>query len=334
MTQTQTMLLRRAVAITLSATILLGCGGVQSTLNPKGPGAHAIANISWVMFAGAGAILLVVMVLALIAVLRAPGKRGALSESWVIIGGGLIFPLVTLTALLAYGVYQMGNLRTDAPQDAVRIAVTGNQWWWDIHYLDEAGNPDVIGANEIRIPAGVPVSIFLRSNDVIHSLWVPNLAGKMDLIPGRTNHLRLHADRPGTFRGQCAEYCGAQHAHMSFLVIATSLEEYQAWLTTQRQPAVMPTTELSARGRAAFAEHCLQCHTVRGLGNAKENGPDLTHVASRRFIGAGRLDNNRTNLLRFIVQSQSVKPGNRMPEFGHLDQEVLDALLAYLEALR
>lgn len=312
---------------------LAGCRGVQSALWPQGPAAQAIADIGWVMFAGAAVILLLVMALALYAIFRAPDKRRPVSANVLIAAGGIGLPVVTLTALLVYGVYAMDYLRAEATDAAAGIEVVGNQWWWDVHYRD--GGQVVSTANEIRIPAGVPVKIAVRTNDVIHSFWVPNLAGKIDLIPGRVNHIVLQADRPGMFRGQCAEFCGAQHARMAFVVIAEPAAAHAAWLAAQRQPAAAPATPAIERGRAAFTTNgCIACHTVRGTGTAKLPGPDLTHVASRRYLAAGTLDNNRTNLIEIIARSQQVKPGNRMPSFSHLDQDTLDALAIYLESLQ
>jgi cytochrome c oxidase subunit 2 len=176
--------------------------------------------------------------------------------------------------------------------------------------------------------------VFVQTRDVIHSFWVPNLAGKIDLIPGRRNHVRLQADQPGRFRGQCAEFCGAQHARMAFYVIAEPPAQYQAWLAAQSEPAATTRSELAARGREAFTSHCLECHAVRGVGKAEKRGPDLTHVGSRRFIGAGTLPNTRENMQRWITHNQQVKPGNAMPEFAHLEEQELEALSAWLESLR
>ena len=325
------------VGIASAAWLLLtGCEGLQSTLAPQGPAARSIANISWVMFIGAAVVLALVMALALVAVLRAPAKRRGISDGMLIAVGGFAWPVLTLSALLVYGVYQMGDLRADDPEDMLRIEVIGNQWWWEVRYPGRDGAPDAVTANEIHIPAGVPVAVALRSRDVIHSFWVPNLAGKMDLIPGRTNHLRLQADAPGRFRGQCAEFCGAQHARMAFLVVAEPPERFAAWLAAQRRPAAPPAGEAAQRGYAAFAQHCSACHSVRGLleGTGVDIGPDLTHLGSRAFIGAGTLENTPGSLRRFVADNQRVKPGNRMPDFGHLDEATLTALVAYLEELR
>ncbi|HEY0845725.1 MAG TPA: cytochrome c oxidase subunit II [Noviherbaspirillum sp.] len=324
---------KQTIVPRLGAVLLLsGCSGVQSALAPGGPHAQSIANIGWVMFIGAAAILLLVMALALYTIYRNPDRRAAPKANTLIAAGGVVLPVVALSALLLYGVSAMGSLRATSVVPTVHIDIVGNRWWWDVHYRGTNGET-IVTANEIRIPAGKPVMLSLRTNDVIHSFWVPNLAGKIDLIPGRTNHLLLQADHPGTFRGQCAEYCGAQHARMALHVIAETPPEYEAWLARQRAPAQAPGNGLALRGRDAFVTHCIACHTVRGIANARERGPDLTHVASRHFLAAGNLPNNRDNLLAIIARSQDIKPGNAMPSQDHLDEDTLQAIASFLETL-
>ena len=315
-----------------AALLLCGCEGVQSALEPAGPHAASIARIWWAMFWGACAILLLVIALALYAFIRSPQRREWTRPDRIILAGGVALPVVTLTALLAYGVYAMASLRT-LPEDAIEIEVVGNRWWWDVHYLGEDGEV-IRTANEIRVPVGSTVLLSLRSNDVIHSFWVPSLAGKMDLIPGRTNRLIIQADRPGVYRGQCAEFCGAQHARMGMHVIAERPVDFAAWLDGQRAPAAIPVEESMLQGRQAFLQRCAGCHTVRGTSEARSPGPDLTHLASREFIGAGTLPNNHENLVAFIARTQELKPGSAMPSQGHLDPATLGSIVAYLESLR
>lgn len=328
----QTSGVRHGVWHVIAALSLCGCKGIQSSLDPQGPQAQAIAGIAWSMFWGAAAILLLVMALALYAVYRTPGKRAAPDVNRLILAGGVALPVVTLSILLVYGTHAMGSLRAQAAEPAAQIDVVGNQWWWDVHYRGSDGRV-VSTANEIRIPAGQAVTVSLRSNDVIHSFWVPNLAGKIDLVPGRSNRIALQADRPGVFRGQCAEFCGAQHARMALLVIAETPEAHAAWLERQAAPARVPSNHLAVRGREAFAAHCAVCHTVRGVSTAHMRGPDLTHVASRQFLAAGTLPNNRENLAAFIAHSQTIKPGNAMPSQAHLGEDALQAIVAWLEEL-
>ena len=329
---------KRTCATALGAAFLLsGCEGIQSSLWPQGPAAAEIAHISWIMFIGAALILLLVMVLALYALFRHPDKRLVISANKLIIAGGVAFPVITLSALLIYGVISMNTLRAE-PQPEMEIDVVGNQWWWDVHYQRDVPDESFTTANEIRIPVGVPVLLRLHSDDVIHSFWVPNLAGKMDLVPGHVNQLIIQAEQAGVFRGQCAEFCGAQHARMAFHVIAQPPEEFDAWMAQQHEPAAQPADALSRRGLAVLrANRCLECHAVRGIDEKTSDvgkGPDLTHLASRSHVMGGTLENNRDNLARIIADSQAVKPGNRMPSYPDLSAEDLEALVTYLEGLR
>lgn len=323
---------RYRYALVAAVFFLSGCRGIQSTLDPQGPQADEIARIAWVMFWGAGFILLLVMALALATLFRAPSQRRPISASVFIIGGGVALPIITLTALLVYGVDSMRSLRAYHEPPA-QIEVVGNRWWWEVHYRNADGHI-ITSANEVRIPAGEPVKVLVRTNDVIHSFWVPNLAGKIDLIPGRTNHIVLHANAPGQFRGQCAEFCGAQHARMAFYVIAQAPEAHAAWLAQQQKPAATPADQQSLRGRDIFVARCAQCHTVRGVSDVGKRAPDLTHLASRQFIAAGTLNNNRGNLIAFVSRSQEIKPGNGMPSHSDLDDATLQALASYLESLK
>lgn len=320
--------------LAVASMLLTGCVDVQSSLAPKGPAAAEIAHISWVMFIGAALILLLVMVLALYAIYRAPDKRIPVAANTLIVAGGLAFPAITLTALLVYGVWSMGALRGD-PRPELTIDVTGNQWWWEVQYERGVPGAGFTTANEIRIPVGVQVQLRLHSNDVIHSFWVPNLAGKMDMMPGRVNSLVIQADKEGIFRGQCAEFCGAQHARMAFFVIAQPRGEFDAWMEKQRAPAAPPTGELGRRGLEIFRDNrCMECHAVRGVDGIAiqtRQGPDLTHIANRTHLAGGTLKNTRDNLKRIIADSQGVKPGSHMPSFPDLDADELEALAAYLE---
>jgi cytochrome c oxidase subunit 2 len=288
---------------------------LQSALNPQGPDAAIIAEISWVLFIGGAVILVAVMAVLAVAVsgrLRVPEKP-------LIVAGGIVFPLVTLSALLVYSLLRAVALH---PEDAsaLRIEVTGVQWWWRVRY------PGFETANEIRIPVGRPVELVLRSADVLHSFWVPVLAGKLDMVPGKENRLRVRADRPGEFRGQCAEYCGGPHAQMALYVVALPEGEFEQWAESQRKPS---------RGEnPLFLAHCAACHTVRGTPAAGVLGPDLTHVGSRLSIGAGILPNNAGTIAGWIASSQQLKPGNLMPSFEHFSGEELRALARYVESLK
>jgi cytochrome c oxidase subunit II len=195
-----------------------------------------------------------------------------------------------------------------------------------VHYLDAEGRRDFATANEIRVPVGRPVELQLKSADVLHSFWVPALAGKLDMIPGRTNVLRVRADRAGEFRGQCAEYCGGPHALMALFVVAEDPQRFEEWTQRQRRPA--------QAANPSFISHCGACHTVRGTAAVGTRGPDLTHVGSRLTIGAGLLPNNAGALAGWIASSQHLKPGNLMPSFEAFSGKELRGLAAYLESLK
>ena len=308
--------------------------GIQSALAPRGPHADYVATLSWIMFAAGGLILLLVLVLAALATFAPERTRGWLGGRGAIVAGGIAFPVVTLTALLVYGLVGARALVTSAPP-ALRIEVVGESWWWRVHYLDAAGSPHLVSANEIRLPVGVPVEFVLKSSDVIHSFWVPSLAGKLDMIPGHVNSYRFTAERAGIYRGQCAEFCGDQHAKMAFYAIAMPRGEFDAWYGSQVRPAAAPATALQQQGGALFLAHgCGACHTVRGTAAAGVLGPDLTHVGARHSIGAGILPNNVGTLAGWISSAQHLKPGNLMPSYGNLTGQELRAIAAYLEGLK
>jgi cytochrome c oxidase subunit 2 len=218
--------------------------------------------------------------------------------------------------------------------NALSIKVTGHQWWWEVQYLDQTASNIFKTANEIHIPVGRPVQIRLTSTDVIHSFWAPNLDGKKDLLPGHETIIWLRADREGEYYGQCAEFCGHQHAHMRFVVIAEPVDKFYAWLDAQRKPSVQPSDEKQQKGQQVFlTSPCIMCHTIRGTDASGIVAPDLTHLASRKTIAAGTLPLTRGHLAGWITNSQEIKPGNRMPPIP-LTPEDLQALLAYLESLK
>jgi cytochrome c oxidase subunit 2 len=319
--------------IWFAALLLAGCSGPQSTLDPGGRLAGNIALMSWILFAGAAAIFLAVMAVAAWAAFASPERwRGG--RGFILIAGAAL-PVLLLSALLAYEFKIMpGMAAAHGASEGLRIAVIGRMWWWEVRYLDEAGQPIAISANEIAIPTGQPVALELTSADVIHSLWIPSLAGKMDMIPGRVNHARLEASHAGVFRAQCAEYCGGQHARMALFVIALPPEEFEVWLARQSAPAGEPADDEARRGREVFfATGCGACHRIGGTEATGAIGPDLTHLGSRRTIGAGLLPNNRGALAGWVANAQALKPGIKMPSFDILDGESLRALAAYLESL-
>jgi cytochrome c oxidase subunit 2 len=244
---------------------------------------------------------------------------------------------VTVLILFGFLVYDVAvgrQLTRGHGKEALQVRVTGHQWWWEFQYRDSIPQNRVTTANELHIPVGRPVVLELLSPDVNHSFWPPTLSQKKDLIPGKDNSLWLQADTAGVYRGQCAEYCGLQHAKMGFLVIADQPDSFAVWLARQRDTAATPTTALTQRGQEVFlSSSCVMCHAIGGTPAGSRIGPDLTHLAGRRTIAAGTLPNNRGNLAGWIVNPQSIKPGTRMPP-NQLRPEDLQALLAYLETLK
>lgn len=326
--------------VLLAVTLFLtGCEGVQSMLDPKGPQAERIASLWWVMLVICTIVLAAVCVLVLAAVLRArrSDTEVALSkrQKWgLVLTGGVAAPTVVLLGLLVYSV-AVGRAMVAEPANPVRVEVVAHQWWWRVSYPgQERTDLNVTTANEIHVPVGRPAAIELTSRDVIHSFWVPNLHGKTDVIPGHRTRTWIQADAPGVWRGQCAEYCGLQHAHMAFYVVAHEPADFERWLATQREPARDPEDPVSSRGKQVFlAGPCVMCHTVRGTPALSNFGPDLTHVASRRSLAAGTVPNTRGHLAGWILDPQVLKPGTRMPP-TNLAHDELQALLAYLDGLR
>jgi cytochrome c oxidase subunit II len=314
--------------------LLGGCSGVQSVLAPAGPDAQRIWQLGMLMVIGAAIILLIVCAATWIAMRGSDRARGRIAGDGAIIAGGIAFPVVTLTALLAYGIWVMrADIAPAAARPQLRIEVSGEMWWWRIAYLDWRGNR-IAGANEIRIPAGRDVEFILTSPDVIHSFWVPALGGKLDMIPGRTNALRVRTDRPGFYRGQCAEYCGGAHARMALEVIAMPGAEFDAWLAAGLEPAPEPVSEAARHGRKLFlSAGCGTCHTIRGLSEGTI-GPDLTDIGARGSIAAASLPNTSLHLAGFIADSQKHKPGNRMPPFRIFQPDDLAAIATFLGGLR
>lgn len=329
--------MRRRVATAAAplALLLAGCRNTQSVLSPQSEDAERYATLAWVMIAG-GTIIFVLVLAALALSFAGPRRvRFFLAREATVIGAGIVFPAVVLAALLAYGtVLTASGTATRSAGDAVRITVVGEQWWWRVVYSGAAGGREVHSANEIRIPAGRPVEIALQTADVIHSFWVPELGGKTDMIPGRTNIMRIAAKAPGVARGQCAEYCGGAHARMSLAVVALSDADHALWLQRERAPAAPPQTDLARRGLDLFLTRgCGGCHTVRGTPAAGVIGPDLTHVASRRALAAETLPNTKAAMVRWIRDNQRIKPGNRMLAYDGLAEAELDAIAEYLMGL-
>ncbi|PHQ32929.1 cytochrome c oxidase subunit II [Rhodopirellula bahusiensis] len=304
----------------------------QSALDPAGTGADSIASLFWVMVVGGILIWLIVVGLAIYAIL-VPGRHDQKTTRLLVIGGGAVFPTIVLTALLTYGLAMLPELQRPAPEGSQVIEVAGVRWWWRVVYRLPNGTK-VETANEIHLPVNEPVEFKLTSEDVIHAFWIPALGGKVDMMPGRENRLKLVPNRVGTYRGVCAEYCGEAHTQMAFDVIVESREDYDAWLSRLKKPVVQGS-EAASEGRQIFeAAGCGACHAIRGTSADGVVGPELTHFGSRRSIGASVLPNNSDNLIRWIAETHQVKPGVEMPAFETLSPDELRALSLYLGDLK
>jgi cytochrome c oxidase subunit 2 len=313
--------------------VIASCSGVQSALDPAGEEAKSVATLFWAMTIGG---LIIWAIVVAISQYAARWKRGTISEKaagQVILLGGVVFPIVVLTALLVYALWLMPFLRPFAKsgEASTRIEVVGNQFWWHVVYRRADGSK-VVSANEIRLPVGERVEFSLTSSDMIHSFWIPALGGKMDLIPGRINRLSLLAQRKGTYRGQCAEFCGTSHAFMAFPAVVMEPVEFEAWLEQRSVPAA---TDPTNAGQAVFfREKCGECHSVAGTAAKGSAGPDLSHVGSRLTLAAGRMENSETNMARFIADPGSIKPGSQMPGYQNLSEEDLSAVVKWLKGLQ
>lgn len=328
--------LARTVLVLAPFVLLCGCHGEhpQSALHPAGPGADKIANLWWFLFWTCTLVFLATMALLVTGLFQKPVGDRAVSPlgQRFILFCGIIIPTIVVVAMLIYGLRSTVNLK-DA-RGGLTVEVTAHQWWWDVRYPREK----IVTANEIYIPVGEPVRIELKSVDVIHSFWVPNLSGKMDMLPDLKRTFWLRADAPGKYRGQCAEFCGVQHAWMAFWVVALPREEYDQWVADMQQPPPEPRTPEQIRGKKVFFADreaaCVNCHAVGGVGGKGAHmGPDLTHIGSRLTIGAGTLPNNHGNLAGWILDPQAIRPGNKMPRIFLKSRELPD-LVEYLKILK
>jgi cytochrome c oxidase subunit 2 len=327
------------VAIVVAATLLLAGCGRQSIVSPRSPQAHAIQVLWWWMLGVAGVVFFGALgMLALGWVRRGKpglpyfGTREVVPQTLVLVFG-IGIPLVILVAL--FGVSDVYLVRKTGPPNPkttpLTIEVIGHQWWWEIHYP----GTNAVTANEIHIPVNTRVNVVATTADVIHSFWIPQLARKIDEIPGRRNRILLYADRPGSYRGQCAEFCGLQHANMALYVVAQPMSAYKAWLTNMSGPARSPTDGAAQAGERLFmADQCASCHTIRGTAASYGTvGPDLTHVATRSSLAAATIHNTTADLEQWIVNPQSIKPGVRMPDLG-LSRADARQIVAYLDSLK
>lgn len=327
----------RLAALICAMTLLSACRGPQSTFAGAGVESASVEQLFWWMLGGAVIVWILVIGLSVYVTKAHPGAFEEKHGVRLIVWGGCVFPVMVLTVLLVLGLRMMPDFR--APGEGPRIAVSGERFWWRIFY-DSPGEPGVArslpmegteSANELWLPVGVRTEILLGSPDVIHSFWVPAIAGKTDTIPGRVNRIVLEPTREGLYNGVCAEFCGTAHAQMLFRVRVVSPQAYADYVTAQAEPAAVTADP----GLDAFlANGCAACHTVRGTPAAGRVGPDLTHVGSRATIGAGILTTSAENLARFIASTEHEKPGVQMPSFGALPEAEIAAMANWLEALR
>lgn len=317
--------------------VLAGCGR-QSIVSPRSPQTHSIQVLWWWMLGIAGVVFLGALGMLVLAWVRREtpglpffGTREVIPQAMVVIFG-IGIPLVVLVAL--FGVSDIYLVSQTAPPNpkttAMTIHVIGHQWWWEVRYPGTSA----VTANEIHIPVDTRINLIATTDDVIHTFWVPQLARKIAEIPGRENRILLEADRTGTYRGQCAEFCGLQHAHMALYVIAQPMPAFRAWLANMSAPAPAPTTPAERAGERLFiADSCASCHTIRGTSASYGAvGPDLTHLTTRTSLAAVTIPNTPAELERWILNPQAIKPGDRMPDLG-LSRTAAGEIVAYLESL-
>ncbi len=330
----------------LIALALAGCGQTDinlvthtpNILDPKGPVALQESNLFWFILVVSTVVFVIVVSALLYSIIRFRGRPGApepaqfhgntkLEIGWTVV------PSLVLLGVLVMTITTMFSIQQPASPNTITVNAIGHQWWWEFQYPNE----HVVTADEMWIPTGTVVHVNLISDNVIHSFWVPQLSGKTDVIPGHDNAMWLQADAAGWFRGECAEFCGTQHAHMDFLVHAVSNSDYQAWVQQQQSVATQPTTALAQAGEKYFATSpCISCHLINGVtnnANAKLIGPNLTHFGARQWIAGGVVNNTPENLAAWIKDPQAVKPGSDMPKLN-LSQSQIDELVAYLESLQ
>jgi cytochrome c oxidase subunit II len=321
----------------LAVLVLAGCGGDQNTLHPASKQEHAISTLWWVMLVGASIGFGLVAFLLLLGWLRRnrvslPFGLGERAGTGIVVVLGVVVPVLLLSLLFVWSdIYVIKH--TEAPKassTSLTVEVTGHQWFWEIRYPGSGA----VTANELHIPVNTRVNVVGTTADVVHSFWVPELNRKIDLIPGRRNRMLLDADRTGVFRGQCAEFCGLQHAHMALLVFVQTRSAFRAWLANMAKPAPAASTADARHGEQVFTtEACSGCHQIRGTSAKGQIGPDLTHLASRTTLAGASIPNTPSVLGDWIRDPQHFKPGNKMPSL-ELSGSELRALVAYLTRLK
>jgi cytochrome c oxidase subunit 2 len=334
----------KPIGLLFPSMLLAACDGPQNYMSDVAPAAKALAGLGWwVMIV----FLVVTAIVWLLIGWIARRSRGTLDwhapvsaiegQRWILVGGIAIplavLAIVFISALQVMSTFPMAHAAHLETTPAM-VRVEGRQWWFNAEYLLPGTNLHVNAPSELHIPVGQPIEIALESRDVIHSFWVPKVHGKVDLIPGQTNRMRIRVDQPGRYLGQCGEYCGMQHAHMRIEVVAHEPQDYERWLHHQQTPAAQPSSEQARSGQKVFlSAACPLCHTVKGTSARGAVGPDLTHLASRKRIAGGMLINNTANLQAWVTNAQSLKPGSQMPSLSAFSGEELTSLVAYLQSL-
>jgi cytochrome c oxidase subunit 2 len=337
------------MAVALCGLVLSGCGGNQSALNPAGIQASRIGNLWWLFLSVCGVVYLIVMACTLFPLQGGPSSSDSMKAdapilssnpirlrrmTWVVTSSVIVTALIVFALSLSDFFTQRALGALADEKNPLRIKLTGQQWWWKVEYQHAVSSNIVTDANQFHIPVGRAVQLELVSSDVIHSFWVPNLHGKKDLVTGHPTKVWIRADRPGTYDGQCAEFCGMQHAKMRLSVVAEEPAKFDTWLKAQQRNAAIPQTEEEKRGYAVFMSGtCIMCHNISGAPASGQVGPDLSHVGSRPRIAGAYLENTRSNLVRWILDAQHIKAGSRMPQH-HLSDEEVNAIAAYLESLK
>ncbi len=306
--------------------------GPQDYLSPTGPIAERADRLWDVTFAIAVVIFVVVealLVFTLVKFRRRPGREAAQfhgnTKLEVIL---TLIPTLILSGLAVPTVKAIADL-SKKPKDALAVTVTAKQFWWEYKYPEA----DVVTANEMHVPTQQPVFLTLEGADVIHSFWIPKLTGKQDVVPGRTNNMQFIAEEPGTYWGQCTEFCGLSHANMRLRVIAHEPAEFEQWLEDQSQPAAGTVSGQAAEGQEVFLQNCVNCHAIEGTDAQGTSAPNLTHFASRQTFAGAMFENNTENLKRWVDDPPALKPGAQMPDYG-LSAEEIDAVVAYLQTLK
>jgi cytochrome c oxidase subunit 2 len=328
----------------LLLVFLCGCSGNQSALNPSSTQAGKFFDLWWLFCIVLTAIYALVLLFFILALSRRgrdqtpepilhPDPKRERRMGIVVSGSVAITAIILFVFLIAD--FSTGRTLHEQPDPhPLKIQIRGHQWWWEVHYENDISSNIVTTANEIHVPVGKTVEFELEAVDVIHSFWAPNFNGKKDLVPGHPTTVSFRAVQPGIFRGQCAEFCGAQHAHMRFVVVAETQEKFDAWYKSQQQSPPAPSDDLQKRGQEIFVSTtCVMCHTIQGTPARGTVGPDLTHLASRYMLAAGTMTNNLGHLAGWIIDPQKIKPGVIMPQHNFSPQD-LHALLAYLETLK